>query len=309
MILYKSDKKSIAKRKPAGKKQQAFFAVVMIMVMLLFAACGSGNTAKGPREMPTPDANVKALPTVGPTVTPEVVNDAEDDPSLTEENLEDDSVVIHEENVSKIVVLDPGHGGKFTGAIYYGHQEKDLTLQVANYVRHYLLANYENIEVHLTRETDIALDPDIKIELEQRAEIAKEYNADYFVSLHFNASEDHALHGATVYASFRDNVGEASQGLAKSVLDQLVALGLKNNNVKTRVSQDYFAEDGSRLDYYAVIRHSSLRDIPGIIIEHCFMDNENDYKSFMETDEKLQALAEADAKGIADYLELEKKTP
>ena len=257
--------------------------------------------------MPTPDANVKTLPTVGPTVTPDVANDAGDDPGLTEENLEDDGVVIHEENASKVVVLDPGHGGKFTGAIYYGHQEKDLTLQVANYVRHYLLANYENIEVHLTRESDIALDPDIKLELEQRAIIAKDYDADFFVSLHFNASEDHALHGATVYASFRDNVGEASQGLAKSVLDQLVALGLKNNNVKTRVSQDYFAEDGTRLDYYAVIRHNAVRDIPGIIIEHCFMDNENDYKSFMETDEKLQALAEADAKGIANYLGLEKK--
>ena len=168
------------------------------------------------------------------------------------------------------------------------------------------MEHYDGIEVYLTRETDIALDPDLKIELEQRAVVAKEHNADYFVSLHFNASEAHTLNGVTVYASFRENVAEKSQGIAHSILDQLVALGLKNNDVKTRVSKDYFAEDGSRLDYYAVIRHNSLRDIPAVIVEHCFMDNEID-KEFMDTDEKLKALAEADAKGIAGYLELKGK--
>ena len=177
---------------------------------------------------------------------------------------------------------------------------------MANQIKEYLLENYTGIEVYFTRDSDVALNGDIKIDLEQRAEVAKNYNADFFVSLHFNASEAHELNGATVYASFRDNVAEKSQGIAASILEQLVALGLKDNAVKTRKSQDYYAEDGSRLDYYAVIRHSAARDIPGVIVEHCFMDNEKD-KQFMNTDEKLRDLAKADAVGIANYLELPKK--
>lgn len=287
---------------------------ILFFTLFFLTACSSGKSPAGPKEMPTPDANVTPMPTTGPTVTvePAIVKSTEynisDADSSTIENADDLIVTesVPDLPAAKVVVLDPGHGGKFTGAIYFGRQEKDMTLQVANYIRDYLTANYEDIEVYLTRETDIALDPDIKIELEQRAVIAKEHNADFFISLHFNASEEHALHGATVYASFRDNVGEASQGIAASILKELVALGLKDNNVKTRMSKDYFAEDGSRLDYYAVIRHAALRDIPGVIVEHCFMDNETD-KGFIETSEKLQALAEADAEGIAKYLELKAK--
>jgi len=304
--------------------KQTALVVLSLMILMLATACSSGKSSSGPKSMPTPEANVSPIPTVGPTITadPSAMNgngttsDGSDDAESTSgdgganaseadaSGLESDMA---SPNASKVVVLDPGHGGKFTGAIYFGHNEKNLTLQVANCVRDYLLENYENIEVYLTRESDIALDPDIKIELEQRAVIAKEHDADFFVSLHFNASEEHNLHGATVYASFRDNVGEASQGIAQSVLDQLVILGLKNNGVKTRKSQDYYAEDGTRLDYYAVIRHNALRDIPGIIIEHCFMDNDTDY-AFIDTDEKIKALAEADAKGIANYLELKAKS-
>ena len=300
-------------KRPALKLQQVIFVLFILLYMFALAGCSS-STDKGPKSMPTPEANVEPLLTVGPTVTAnpdDIVKTTEtdagpEDTDITNDNTEAANVEVENPNGSKVVVLDPGHGGKFTGAIYFGQQEKDMTLKVANYIRDYLTTNYENIEVYLTRETDIALDPDIKIELEQRAEVAKEYNADFFVSLHFNASEEHNLNGATVYASFRDNVGEGSQGIAASILNELVTLGLKNNNVKTRVSKDYFAEDGSRLDYYAVIRHSALRDIPGVIVEHCFMDNEID-KAYIDTEEKLQALAEADAKGIAKYLELKVK--
>ena len=294
------------KKKAEFPAFKGFFAVFFATVLIL-SGCDVKNT--GPKTMPAPNANVVMPPTPGPTIIPQITEPASEAAVTGNETSAGDGTEGSESSLGgtkkeqTVVVLDPGHGGKFTGAIYFGNSEKDLTLKVANYIRDYLLENYEDIEVYLTRETDIALDNDIKIELENRAIVAKDYGADYFVSLHFNASEEHQLNGVTVYASFRDNVAEKSQGIAASILEQLVALGLKNNSVKTRVSKDYFAEDGSRLDYYAVIRHSALRDIPGVIVEHCFMDNETD-KEYMDTDEKLQALAEADAKGIANYLEL-----
>ena len=205
-----------------------------------------------------------------------------------------------------ILVLDPGHGGKFTGAMYSGRVEKDMTFYVANCIKDYLLNNYEGIEVYLTRDSDIALDEDLVKELEMRAIIAKGYNADYFVSLHFNACDEHTQNGASIYASRRSNVTETSYALAKSVLTELVKIGLRDNGIGLKASSDHFDTDGSPLDYYAVLRHNAARDIPAIIVEHCFMDNTID-QAFIDSDEKLKALAEADAKGIAKFLELSSK--
>ena len=285
-------------------------SLVLVVVMILNLAGCSGSKSSGPKTMPSPDTDAGYPATPGPSIQ-DTTTAAPTEPPVAEGDGTDGNGgsgnnAANTDIPHYIVVLDPGHGGNFIGAWYDEKIEKNLTLQVANFIKEYLLENYDGIEIYFTRDTDVALNGDIKIDLEQRAEVAKQYNADYFVSLHFNASEAHELHGATVYASFRDNVAEKSQGIAASILEQLVALGIKDNAVKTRKSQDYYAEDGSRLDYYAVIRHSAARDIPGVIVEHCFMDNEID-KQFMNTDEKVKQLAIADAEGIAKYLELPRK--
>jgi len=285
---------------------KGFLPALLIAAVFLLSGCASssGNASLDTSGEATP--TVEAAPEASATPAVEITSAEEAtvtvDPDPTPTATPTPTEVPAEPNI--VVVLDPGHGGKFTGAIYDGKMEKDLTLTMANHIRDYLTENYKGIEVYLTRETDIALDPDLVLELEQRAIIAKEHNADYFVSLHFNACEAHNLRGATVYCSFRDNVHEKSYGIARSVLDELVALGLKDNSVQTRKSKDNKDENGNPLDYYAVIRHNANRDIPGIIVEHCFMDNEYD-KQFMNTPEKLKELSIADAKGIASYLELE----
>lgn len=291
------------------RKSHRIATLVLTLIMVFCLAGCSGSKASGPKTMPSPDTDAGYPATPGPSVQ-DTATIAPTEPPANEEDGTDDNGADGNPVVTDVphhvVVLDPGHGGNFIGAWYDEKIEKNLTLQVANYIKEYLSENYDGIEIYFTRDSDVALNGDIKIDLEQRAEIAKQYNADYFVSLHFNASEAHELHGATVYASFRDNVAEKSQGIAASILEQLVALGIKDNAVKTKKSQDYYAEDGSRLDYYAVIRHSAARDIPGVIVEHCFMDNEID-KQFMNTDEKIKQLAIADAEGIANYLKLPHK--
>ena len=303
-------KKGYTKKMRKVRCKCGICCLLLAVVMVLALAGCSSNKSSGPKTMPSPDTDAGYPATPGPSIQ-DTTTAAPTEPPVAEGDGTDGNggsgsdvsvtVVPH-----YVVVLDPGHGGNFIGAWYDEKIEKNLTLQVANFIKEYLLENYDGIEIYFTRDTDVALNGDIKIDLEQRAEVAKQYNADYFVSLHFNASEAHELHGATVYASFRDNVAEKSQGIAASILEQLVALGIKDNAVKTRKSQDYYAEDGSRLDYYAVIRHSAARDIPGVIVEHCFMDNEID-KQFMNTDEKVKQLAIADAEGIAKYLELPRK--
>ena len=202
-----------------------------------------------------------------------------------------------------VIVLDPGHGGIFPGAEFDGRVEKKLTLQVAEMIKSYLEENYGNVTVYLTRESDIELSKDLVEELEMRAEFAKEKNADALVSIHFNATDGHNQHGATVYVSRRDNVHEAAQQLGECIEAKLTDLGLAREGVLTRKSSNLVDENGIAYDYYAINRHCANRDLIGIIVEHCFMDNSHDI-AFMDSEEDLKALAKADAEGIAEYFGL-----
>ena len=199
------------------------------------------------------------------------------------------------------VVLDPGHGGIFSGAVFDERTEKYLTLTLAEYVRDCLLEACDGISVLLTRTGDTELDTDLAAELEKRAIFAADNEADFFVSLHFNASDSHDSHGATVYYSLRDNVTDTSHRLAESVLAQLTALGLKDCGTQIRKSNDLFDSEGKVYDYYAVLRHNANRDIPAVIVEHCFMDNAADI-GFLCDEQALKTLAKADAEGIVQFL-------
>ncbi len=202
-----------------------------------------------------------------------------------------------------VITIDPGHGGKRTGAIYNKVNEKDLTLKVSKYIRDYLLDNYENVEVYLTREEDVDLDPDLAKDLEKRAIIAKDHNSDALVSVHFNASEDHKKTGTYIYVSRREHVAQQCKDLAKAIMKEMTGLGLRERAIEQRKSNDMFDETGDPYDYYAINRHCAARNIPGIIVEQCFMDNDNDWQ-FIESEMALKSLGEANAKGIAAYFEL-----
>ena len=88
-----------------------------------------------------------------------------------------------------VIVIDPGHGGDNYGTQVLDGYEKDYNLKVAK-AMYERLNMYEGVEVFLTRESDKGLT------LKKRAQIAEEKNADYLISLHFNASESHLSYGA-----------------------------------------------------------------------------------------------------------------
>ncbi len=205
-----------------------------------------------------------------------------------------------------VVVFDPGHGAKWAGACYLGLEEKNLTLKVANYARDYLLNNYENVLVYLTREDDSIFDTDIKVDLEMRCQYALEHGADCLVSIHFNATDAHNLSGSEVWASRRSNVHDQTFELGECIMSELEAIGLTRRTIATRKSSDMFDEDGVALDYYAINRHCAARDIPGIIVEQCFMDSKKDQK-YISDEDGLRQLGEANARGVAGYLGLEPK--
>ena len=92
----------------------------------------------------------------------------------------------------KLIVIDPGHGGKDPGAVSGKLREKDVVFKLARKIEK-LAANYSNIEVRLTRSKDIFLP------LEKRAVIANKMNGDLFISLHANSYKDKNTSGMEIY--------------------------------------------------------------------------------------------------------------
>ena len=92
-----------------------------------------------------------------------------------------------------VVVVDPGHGGKDTGAIGWdGLREKDVVMELAKKLGP-LLEREADVKVVLTRSGDQF------IPLEERTAIANANNADLFVSLHANASPNQRAYGVETY--------------------------------------------------------------------------------------------------------------
>jgi N-acetylmuramoyl-L-alanine amidase len=92
----------------------------------------------------------------------------------------------------KVIVIDPGHGGKDPGAMGQGVHEKDLTLAAARALKRRLERDGRYVVV-MTRSSDVF------VPLEERVEIARRADADLFISLHADAGSDPSVRGATVY--------------------------------------------------------------------------------------------------------------
>lgn len=107
-----------------------------------------------------------------------------------------------------VVAIDPGHGGKDVGAVSAsGVMEKDLTLAVAKELKRQIDAQ-PGMRAVLTR------DGDYFVSLTKRPQIARELNADVFLSLHADSYKDRNISGASFYVT--SNKG-ASSHLAKFV--------------------------------------------------------------------------------------------
>jgi N-acetylmuramoyl-L-alanine amidase len=92
------------------------------------------------------------------------------------------------------IVLDPGHGGKDTGALgKQGTKEKDVALAIAKLVRARLKKELPGLEVLMTREDDTF------IELEDRTRFANDAGADLFISIHCNANPSRKVRGVETY--------------------------------------------------------------------------------------------------------------
>jgi N-acetylmuramoyl-L-alanine amidase len=133
-----------------------------------------------------------------------------------------------------LVVIDPGHGGPNSGARGEGRREKDVALDVARRIAARLEAETD-VRVVLTRNGDW------HVPLRDRAKIANQLQADAFLSIHCNASDEPGPQGFETWflstdgsrqplhrEEARNAAGSAALGLPDavgSILGDLVAQG------------------------------------------------------------------------------------
>lgn len=209
------------------------------------------------------------------------------------------------------ICLDPGHGGSDSGANAFGTKESDLTLKIAQYCKEEL-AKYD-VNVVMTRTTDTRLSEEAAMDLKNRVEVAKKAGASYFISIHINSAANSAAKGAEVYypnTSGNKNLSSNGQNLAKAIQKQLTALGLYDRGIKIRNYTDgttSYDPTSSDKDYYGVIRYAKEANITGLIVEHCFISNKEEFDKYLGSNAKLQQLGVADARGIVSALGLQLK--
>ncbi len=183
------------------------------------------------------------------------------------------------------VVVDAGHNpqGVNAGAEGNGLREQDINYAVASELAALLRAD-PNFEVRLTRNTPTeVLGTTNASSLQQRVQIANSWPADYFISIHANASTNPDANGTEVY-TFR-NTGAAYE-LAEDIQEAIVEeLDMKDLGVKTNPS-------------LYVLRRTSM---PAVLVELGFITNAADARKMSENPE---GFARAIYNGMLDYFDL-----
>ena len=174
------------------------------------------------------------------------------------------------------ICIDPGHSGPCEpGACAGGVTEADINLQVAKIAARILASRGH--QVKLTREKDIDND-----DLLWRAEVAWQFRADIFISLHCNAAASPAAHGTEVFYYPTSQGGHA---LARCLQAALVRnCQTADRGVKTN-------------DEWTVLVETVC---PAVLAELAFLSNDRERE--MLTDRFLQRqFAVAIANGIEQY--------
>lgn len=139
----------------------------------------------------------------------------------------------------KTIVIDPGHGGKDPGCNGITCKEKDVALAVALKLGRFIEENIKDVKVIFTRQTDVF------VELEDRAKIANDNNADLFISIHCNAAGKAVMIKDKKTGKMRAKTFKNSRGKLIVVEtanpepfgSETYVMGLKNEVGKMKVAQ------------------------------------------------------------------------
>jgi N-acetylmuramoyl-L-alanine amidase len=220
------------------------------------------------------------------------------------------------------IIVDPGHGGKDSGAIGehivqgkpFKSVEKDIVLKVSRFLRERLAAAFPDKRILLTREGDTFPS------LEQRVDLAnavplKDNEAIIFISIHANASQNKQARGYEVWYLPQDYRRDL---LDKSKYEDSAVFTIENtmmeeefttesilmaSSILKRIDESLgkqIPSRGLKAEKWFVVRNARM---PSVLVELGFVTNETD-ALLMNDDGYLKNLAEAVYKGIIDFVAL-----
>ena len=222
------------------------------------------------------------------------------------------------EQIVNTIVIDPGHGGRDSGAIgQSGAKEKDIVLDIGLRLQR-LIEETLGMKVVMTRTEDIF------VPLESRTMIANRHRADFFISLHVNAAPRSRAVGFEAYflsrepsdlgaraSAVRENtalnlegVGQEAQRGLKSVLwDLTQTLYVKESS---ELAELLLNELGRRLQvdnrgvksapFFVLIGAA----MPSVLVEVAFITNPDEEQK-LELEAYRQQIAQALLAGIAKF--------
>lgn len=177
----------------------------------------------------------------------------------------------------RIIIIDPGHGGKDPGTVVGTIEEKNIVLKVSTLVTQKLEAAGANVLMTRTGDTYPTR--------EGRVDFSHVNYGEIFVSIHANYANNTAAQGTeTYYAKTPGDVYEEDIDLATFVNNQIV----KNVNMKDRKVKEM---------KYIVIANTN---IPAILVELGFLSNSED-RAKLTDDQYVELFAESIYKGILEY--------
>lgn len=174
------------------------------------------------------------------------------------------------------VVIDAGHGGKDPGASsVLGFYEKGINLSVALEVAR--LLEQRGLRVKMTR-TD-----DYSVELEDRAAVANDLDADLFVSIHSDSFPESSRRGYTIYIA--RSASSSSRQAANAIARSMSGTGLNSFGVQTA-------------GYHVL---TDTRG-PAVLVELGYLSNRSE-AALLRSSSFQDRLAQAVADGISDYFD------
>lgn len=224
---------------------------------------------------------------------------------------------------SKVVLIDPGHGGEEIGAVGYKDSrkrikiyEKDLSLRLAKKIKAELS---KKTVTYLTRSLDRT------VTLQERADLADLIKADLFLSIHFNSSTNSKSHGFELY--YLDNNSNAAankveraenlnlkgeelivnQILVDLVVQQTVVHSKQlaaavHQSVSPVVRSHKITNRGIKPGLFYVL---ALSKRPGLLVEAGFISNRKELNK-IQKEKYLDDLAKAISEGVLNFISAQK---
>ncbi len=199
----------------------------------------------------------------------------------------------------KLIVIDPGHGGKDPGAVHTSGGVVDLTEEEVNLdvaLRLAEMLRQDGYRVQLTRSSDQSLGAGQAADLQARVDVANAAGADVFVAIHHNGSVNRAERGTEVYYCSHRPYADANRRLAKLAQEAIV----RNLRQAGHDAIDRGAKDDIIRGHLALLGPRNLprpSRMPAIIGEALFMTNDADAAAL-----KRPEIREAIARGYFEAL-------